>query len=153
MKITPTLIKQQQDNIFRLAEQYNQQELESVMDQNPNITYAGMQSKNHPSYEKNRDDLKAALKQFQLACAYLSQCKRSKSINKNNSLSYWQKHKLEKFIGIYIANGSIIAAAACLGIKYVVDKTNPMNVWMAISKDLPVTDEMIMVAMDMRKCV
>ena len=149
--MNPPEIKQQQDNLIRFSKLYTQQDLDMVLLQNKDITYAGIQSRNHPLYAKCREDLKAALKEFQLACAYLSQCKRSKSINKNNSLSYWQKHRLEKFIGTYIANGSIIAAATCLGIKYVADKSNPMNVWLAISKDLPVTDDMIQLAMSMRR--
>jgi len=149
--MNPPEIKQQQDNLIRFSKLYTQQDLDMVLLQNKDITYVGIQFKNHPLYAKCREDLKAALKEFQLACAYLSQCKRSKSINKNNSLSYWQKHRLEKFIGTYIANGSIIAAATCLGIKYVADKSNPMNVWLAISKDLPVTDDMIQLAMSMRR--
>lgn len=149
--MTPSQIKQQQENLIRLSKQYTQQDLDMVLLQNKEITYAGIQSSNHPLYAKCREDLKAAIKEFQLACAYLSLCKRSKSINKNNSLSYWQKHRLEKFIGTYIANGSIIAAATCLGIKYVADKSNPMNIWLAISKDLPITDEMNEMAMEMRK--
>ena len=149
--MNPSEIKQQQDNLIRLSKLYPQQDLDMVLLQNKDITYAGIQSRNHPLYAKCREDLKAALKEFQLACAYLSLCKRSKSINKNNSLSYWQKHRLEKFIGIYIANGSIIAAATCLGIKYAADKSNPMNVWLAISKDLPITDDMIQLAMSLRR--
>jgi len=149
--MNPSEIKQQQDNLLRLAKQFTQLDLDIVLLQNQDITYAGIQSRNHPLYAKCRVDLQAALKEFQLECAYLSQCKRSKSINKKNSLSYWQKHRLEKFIGTYIANGSIIAAATCLGIKYVADKSNPMNIWLAISKDLPITDEMNEMAMEMRK--
>jgi hypothetical protein len=70
---------------------------------------------------QSREDLEAALSEFQLACAFLSLCKKTKAINKKNSLSYWLKHKLERCIGIYISNGVIIAVAACLGIKYEVD--------------------------------
>jgi hypothetical protein len=149
--LTNSQIKQQQENLKHLAAQYTQQELDMVLLQNKDITYAGIQSRNHPIYAKCREDLKAALKEFQLACAFLSQCKRTKAINYKNSNSYWLKHKLERFIGTYIANGSIIAAATCLGIKYVADKSNPMNVWLAISKDLPVTDDMIQLAMNLRR--
>ena len=145
--MNPSEIKQQQDNLLRLAKQYTQQDLDMVLLQNKDITYAGIQSRNHPLYAKCREDLKAALKEFQLACAFLSQCKRTKAINYKNSNSYWRKHRLERFIGTYIANGSIIAAAACLGIKYEVDGT---NVWLAISKELPITDEMNEMAMGMR---
>ena len=151
--MNPSEIKQQQENLICLSKLYTQQDLDMVLLQNKEITYAGIQSRNNPIYAKCREDLKAALKEFQLACAYLSQCKRSKSINKRNSLSYWQKHRLEKFMGTYIANGSIIAAATCLGIKYVADKSNPMNIWVAISKDLPITDEMNEIAVGMRKSV
>jgi hypothetical protein len=143
MTITDSQIKQQQDNLLQLAKQYTQQELDSVIQQNKDITYAGIQSKEHPLYEKHRADLKNAQKEFQLACAFLSQCKRTRTINKQNSLSYWLKHKLERFTGTYIANGSIIAAAAALGIRY--EEEGP-NVWLAISKDLPMTQEMEFIA-------
>jgi hypothetical protein len=49
---------------------------------------------------------------------------------------------------MYISNGAIIAGAIALGIKYEVDGP---NVWLAISKDLPITDEINEIAMDMRK--
>ena len=71
-----------------------------------------------------------------------------KAINYKNSNSYSIKHRLERFIGTYIANGSIIAAAACLGLKYDVDGP---NVWLAISKDLPITDDMNEMARSMRR--
>ena len=103
--MTPSQIKQQQENLKRLAAQYTQQDLDMVLLQNQDITYAGIQSRNNPLYAKCREDLKAALKEFQLACAFLSQCKRTKAINYKNACSYSLKHKLERFIGIYIANG------------------------------------------------
>ncbi|MDR3611044.1 MAG: hypothetical protein P4L27_10810 [Ignavibacteriaceae bacterium] len=145
--MTLSQIKQQQENLVRLSLQYAQQDLDMVLLQNKNITYAGIQSLNHPLYAKCRVDLKSALNEFQLACAFLSQCKKSKAINKRNN-SYHLKHKLERFVGMYISNGSIIAGAIALGIKYEVDGP---NVWLAISKELPITDEVNEIAMAIRK--
>ena len=146
--MNPSEIKQQQENLICLSKLYTQQDLDMVLLQNKEITYAGIQSRNNPIYAKCREDLKAALKEFQLACAFLSQCKRTKAINHKSPNSYDLKHRLERFIGTYIANGSIIAATVCLGIKYEADGP---NIWLAISKDLPITDDMDKMAMRMRK--
>ncbi|MBI2417629.1 MAG: hypothetical protein HYV28_06940 [Ignavibacteriales bacterium] len=133
-------VKQIRDNIKRLAQEFSHRDLDNIMLQNPSITSAGITSLKHESYTEWRAQLQQAFPEFQLACAFLSLCKRTKSVNHKNALSYWQKHKLERFMGTYIPNGAIIAAAACLGLKYEVDGA---NVWLAIHKNLPITDEML----------
>ena|ERR1035437_5466476 len=86
-----------------------------------------------------------------LLCAFLSHCPKTQSINRKNSLSYWLKHKLEKFVGQYIPNGSIIAAAVCFGIPFVRESDDSPNIWLDISKDLPITDDINEMAMRMRR--
>ena len=149
--MNPSEIKQAQDHLYRLSKLYTQQDLDLVMQQNQNITSFGLSHPSHPRYVQERVDLKNSLVEFQLACAFLSNCKRTKAINYKNSLSYWLKHRLEGFIRPqYISNGAIIVAADCLGIKYVEDRSNPSNVWLAISKDIPITDDMNEMARSMR---
>jgi len=150
MKITHSQIIQQQQIFHQLSKQFTQSDLDTVMAQNPEITSIGILSSQDSLYLGSRIDLQASLKEFQLSCAFLSKCKKSNTLNNKNGSSYSLKHRIERFLGIYITNGAIIAAAICLGIDYKQVQYSP-HVCLAIKKDLPITDEMITEATEMKK--
>jgi hypothetical protein len=149
--LTNSQVEAYQDFLKRFAKIFTESDLIHVMKRNPNITPFGYIDLKNPRYEEYRIYGTDFLQQFQLACAFLSHCTKTRSINYKNSLSYWLKHRLESFVNEYIPNGAILAAAELLNIDFVRDSSDSPNVWLAISKTLPITDEMLEVAKDMNK--
>lgn len=147
--MNPSLIKQHQDNLLRLATQYTQQDLDSVMEQNELITSIGLEMKESGNYVSNRAELKESLEAFQLGCAYLSLCNKKKTPCSYDLHSGYLKSRVEYFMGTYVPSGAIVAAAECLGIKYWSNPKNTQYVRLYISKKLPFSVEMEHIAREL----
>jgi len=115
--MTPSQIKQQQDNLLRLSQLYTQQDLDEVMKQHPEITCNGIESRRSNNYESNRVYLRNSLKAFQLCCAFLSLCKRSKRASWDFTNNNYLKHRVEHFMHTPIPSGAIVASAEVVGIN------------------------------------
>jgi hypothetical protein len=151
LALTNSQVKASQDFLKRFAKNFNEKDLIDVMKHNPNITPAGFIDSKNPRYAEYRNYGSDFLQQFQLACAFLNHCPKTRSINYKNSHSYLLKHRLENFVNEYIPNGAILSAAELLNIDYVRESSDSPNVWLAISKTLSITDEMVEIAHDMKK--
>ena len=143
--MTPSQIKQQQENLVRLSLQYTQQDLDAVMKQHPEITCNGIETRKSHNYESNRDYLKNSLKAFQYCCAFLSLCTKSNRTNWNYANNDHLKHLVEIFTHTPIPSGAIVAAAEVIGIKYKPD-SDTCYVSLYINRNLPITEEMEYVA-------
>ena len=137
-----SFIKQQRLNLLRLANNYSQRDLDMVMAQNPNLSYFGLELPSSQDYAFNRNELKKSLKAFQLCCAFLSLCKKSKTVNVKITNNNYLKHRVEHFMKTPIPAGSIVAAADLIGIMYNSDVAKTPYVALYIKKDLPITQEM-----------
>ena len=140
--MTPSQIKQQQQNLLRLSQQFTQDDLDTVMKQHPEITCNGIESRRSNNYESNRAYLRNSLKAFQLCCAFLSLCKRSKRASWDFTNNNYLKHRVEHFMRTPIPSGAIVAAAEVIGIRYKLVSEDTCYVSLYIDKNLPITEEM-----------
>ena len=139
--MTNSQIKQQQDNLLILSQQYTQDDLDTVMKQHLEITCNGIESRRSNNYESNRAYLKNSLKAFQLCCAFLSLCKKSKRSSWDFTNNNYLKHRVEHFMRTPIPSGAIVAASEVIGIKYKSD-SDTCYVSLYINRNLPITEEM-----------
>ncbi len=76
------------------------------------------------------------LRMFQICCAWLSLCKRRKTINLKISHSYGLKHQVSRYFDEYVTNGAFIAALIHMSVRYQKYGNFP-NVDVALSSRLP----------------
>lgn len=119
------------------------EELKAVMDAYPNLTAHGMGSPyeqgqtpqaRQADLESWRQRLATDVVTFDKVSAWLGQHPeaRIKSLNRTHS-SYGWKHVAERALGIYVANGTFIAAALHQGFTMVQHPSGP-NVFLNISE-------------------
>ena len=141
-----SVVKNQKENLLKQSQQFTQQYLDGVMKQNPNLTRNGLELPSTEDYAANRQYLKDSLEAFQLCCAYLSLCKRSKTPCRESLHSGYLKGYVERLMGTYVPSGSIVAAAEAIGIKYYSDIAKTPYVKLYISSKLPFAYELECIA-------
>jgi hypothetical protein len=72
-----------------------------------------------------RKDLANEFKEFSLCCEWLSQCRQTTRVVERSPDSRGLKHIIERWAGIYISQGAVIAAAFFLGIPCRATDTRP----------------------------
>jgi hypothetical protein len=86
-------------------------------------------------HERDREDLRAEVRGFQLCCQWLALYRRRKTVNLSLGTSYGLKHAVEIWSGEYVTNGAFIAAVIHMGISYLSRPDSP-NIKLAISRKL-----------------
>jgi len=95
---------------------YTQAQLDTVMQDYPDLTSNGFGSFDIKNFKSDREDLRNDLAGFQAACVYLSYAKQISKINKVTT-SYAYKHRVEAMGYPYLYNGTFIAAAIHMGYR------------------------------------
>ena len=118
--------------------------ISDVMRDHPNLTYYGfgVQSSHSPvckgatledEYMQARAKLSSATDEINACIKWITDRRERASINYDIGTSYKIKHKVEAESGMYIANGSLIAAGLICGRKYrMAGGKNSPNCWFAI---------------------
>ena len=91
--------------------------------------------------KKHRSNLMESVNQCSLCEEWLSGLNRRKTVNDRAPSSYGLKHKVESWAGLYVTNGSLIAAAIHLGFR-VSGKPGRPNVHINISSKNPITESL-----------
>jgi hypothetical protein len=86
-------------------------------------------------FEKERENLRQNLREFQLCCEWLSTQQPIKTIDRKSRSSYGLKHVVEDYYDHkeYVSNGAFIAAVIHMGIPYKINPESP-NVLVALSR-------------------
>lgn len=145
--MTSEYIKQKQHEMLELSKDYTKEDLDRVLLKNAFLTCDGIESPESKNYLSNRESLRESLKAFQLCCAFLSLCTRSKRVNYRFTNSNYLKHRIEHFMQAYIPSGAIAAAADYLGIRYKTLFKSSEYVVLFIKTCFPITEEMEYAAM------
>ena len=119
---------------------------DEILGKEPALTYIGFENSNSGDFQKNRENLLKAFKEFKTCCEWIEKHQtkiKRKDLKNYNYLkyhynSYFLTHSIERWSGMHISNGAFIASLIYFDISYKpILGTPDISVYLALSKQTP----------------